>query len=881
MHPHLREGRVSGFWSSRLEEDAASQWPSTTFHPVKHYHGNPGATTTDAADLLFTSDQLEQTAYPKGSYRRYINHLMRSHFSEKLHGHYHHHRNNIAGASVGNGDSSAVNAPGGKRRTDYLCYDSDSSVYSRTAPLQSLLSSASISVDLNYVCGGWNGRGTKKGVDASAGRGGGAGGHSYAELTGSVPLNQYRGKQQNATTGDCKRKRQRRTGAVTIGTSAPHYVASRGEVTGTTTTAGEPLYLSHSFPCVGVLIQKYSAMIGRESQTRVREDEARKQRGYSRSEDGLERKKEDYESCRAQKTRYKQTHVDAGLGSNKNNMKQCGDTVKIDGLKLQHNLEFNIKTCDEEATNLQENVNPSSYSMSSASHVSTTPPTVPNIRSLHLPNVRSRCCSRSPCASTASDEGVFLAPPTHGGCSCASSLSPCSSEEDVGGKCGSKTCLRWDWGNKLQEAQGHARCESSDSAVVLTPSDEVNNLRPCSFISVAKLSIDADDGDLSREKNCTDKEGKFSNINSSWSKNILNHYIVDEICNKDETDRINERDNFWCEAENNCRHREKQKEPCSERLEEDDGGGCDVFHREGWGGGQSVDCDVREDQASCREGSCVMAEDNWDDDIDDKDEELISISRSVSRDDGVPYDALREDVTFEDTFDADGNGMDEFSRRFEFRQKFGVNIDALTNRDEFSDEVGLSLVEHRRQSTQSFLTDDDESGAPPYRQWRTPSVVVSDYSDDVPFFTSVSLEEIEQLRYKNPIHGSSASECSAVSSCVSHISDISYCGPLLEYGLRTPQRKGSDCSSCSTLSGDDESGCEALLQSVQSKSKLANARVVLSSPAEDGEIKVRISVGFLLYQNVHPVGIRASTSSSVAIKCNQFESNALERAASN
>lgn len=111
---------------------------------------------------------------------------------------------------------------------------------------------------------------------------------------------------------------------------------------------------------------------------------------------------------------------------------------------------------------------------------------------------------------------------------------------------------------------------------------------------------------------------------------------------------------------------------------------------------------------------------------------------------------------------------------------------------------------------ESCLTDDDEPG---YRYLRTPSVVVSDHSDDPALASSsITLEEIERFRKEyaerqNSI-GDSSSDCSSWSNVCSTISALD-----AEFVLRSPERKASDCSSCSTLSGDEEP-CDQILQDV-------------------------------------------------------------------
>ncbi|RZB73469.1 hypothetical protein BDFB_005799 [Asbolus verrucosus] len=101
---------------------------------------------------------------------------------------------------------------------------------------------------------------------------------------------------------------------------------------------------------------------------------------------------------------------------------------------------------------------------------------------------------------------------------------------------------------------------------------------------------------------------------------------------------------------------------------------------------------------------------------------------------------------------------------------------------------------------QSCFTDDGEE-QPRYRYWRTPSVVVSDYSDDI---MGLTLEDIEYIRNHRK-ENSSSPDSSLHSSC----SNINYCGSTIsslesEFVFRKPFRKSSNCSTCSTLSGDEE-----------------------------------------------------------------------------
>ncbi|KAB0798960.1 hypothetical protein PPYR_06840 [Photinus pyralis] len=113
----------------------------------------------------------------------------------------------------------------------------------------------------------------------------------------------------------------------------------------------------------------------------------------------------------------------------------------------------------------------------------------------------------------------------------------------------------------------------------------------------------------------------------------------------------------------------------------------------------------------------------------------------------------------------------------------------------------------------SCFTDEGEE-PPRFRFWRTPSVVVSDYSDDV---VGLSLEDIEFFRNQRR-EVTSSPDSSVHSSC----SNLNYCGSTIsnldaEYILRTPFRKLSDCSTCSTFSGDEDTEitCEPIKERIK------------------------------------------------------------------
>lgn len=111
-------------------------------------------------------------------------------------------------------------------------------------------------------------------------------------------------------------------------------------------------------------------------------------------------------------------------------------------------------------------------------------------------------------------------------------------------------------------------------------------------------------------------------------------------------------------------------------------------------------------------------------------------------------------------------------------------------------DIGDYQSDSRRQSC---FTDDGEEQTR-YRYWRTPSVVVSDYSDDI---MGLTLEDIEYIRNSRK-EASSSPESSLHSSC----SNLNYCGSTIsalesDYVLRKPFRKSSNSSTCSVWSDEE------------------------------------------------------------------------------
>ncbi|KAJ6635039.1 hypothetical protein Bhyg_13621 [Pseudolycoriella hygida] len=129
-----------------------------------------------------------------------------------------------------------------------------------------------------------------------------------------------------------------------------------------------------------------------------------------------------------------------------------------------------------------------------------------------------------------------------------------------------------------------------------------------------------------------------------------------------------------------------------------------------------------------------------------------------------------------------------------------------------ADEKSAEQINTRRESSQSYVSDTGDDHR--IRYVRTPSVVVSDYSDDV--MCGITLEEIEFFRRQRLRRGSiqevdrydsdmsTASSCSNLNYCGSTISAIDAMEMYQSNGLETPHRKSSACSSCSTFSGDED-----------------------------------------------------------------------------
>lgn len=117
---------------------------------------------------------------------------------------------------------------------------------------------------------------------------------------------------------------------------------------------------------------------------------------------------------------------------------------------------------------------------------------------------------------------------------------------------------------------------------------------------------------------------------------------------------------------------------------------------------------------------------------------------------------------------------------------------------------------------------DSYGSVPGTRQFRTPSVVVSDHSEDPPVSCSsvFTLDDLDELEPRADCgFNDSSSDCSAASTWSAAGSVISVLDA--DYSLHTPERKISGCSTCSTLSGEDEQ--DAAFRLSKSKPKVSSS----------------------------------------------------------
>jgi len=406
-----------------------------------------------------------------------------------------------------------------------------------------------------------------------------------------------------------------------------------------------------------------------------------------------------------------------------------------------------------------------------------------------------RAAQRS--VSPISDEGCSVVPPPECG------LTPCSSEGDIVTRLVAKPTTRWTWPPESDdqdfELQGriqrheYGRCGSSDSAVCLLPSDDERKLQmKDARLSLRKASVDSDILDIitSRDPSC-DKAMVFDRYMNKTS---------------DVSFDLDSRQHTWRHGSfpSGCR-RDSDVFPGSVSRP-NSGGRGDAWFEEIRNNTPEAECENVCDSGVDRDTFLGRTGDScWD----------------VSSVEGKTGDYSLDDDRYRATAPNVYGYPWKYRQRQFSKQRSMISCESGVVDDEdccrksstaeATDDDGYH-VELRRQSAQSFQTDDEESSAnSQYRHWRTPSVVVSDYSDDGPYFTSVTLEELEQMQ------DVSSSDCASGGSSVSGSLGVS--AGDTECGLRTPERKTSDCSTCSTLSGD-ESSCDALLQPLRTRQKV-------------------------------------------------------------
>jgi len=142
------------------------------------------------------------------------------------------------------------------------------------------------------------------------------------------------------------------------------------------------------------------------------------------------------------------------------------------------------------------------------------------------------------------------------------------------------------------------------------------------------------------------------------------------------------------------------------------------------------------------------------------------------------------------------------------------------------DAAGRRVKVYSFDSSDSGLADERNNPArrpswppdePAGRTWRAPSVVVSDYSDDLS-------AGVAGWKYDAGGFGD-ADESDLSSAAASRTSSCSNLSALATLDAEWAQRvaggrKASDCSSCSTLSGDED--CDSPLQTVRTRSKVSS-----------------------------------------------------------
>lgn len=219
--------------------------------------------------------------------------------------------------------------------------------------------------------------------------------------------------------------------------------------------------------------------------------------------------------------------------------------------------------------------------------------------------------------------------------------------------------------------------------------------------------------------------------------------------------------------------------------------------------------------------------------LPDSDDDKYSLATTTNRSNSVSFEAsgtgsgFAEDVfEFSDTIPLEKMTMKNCFRRRQTwtgplqdetdEAKTAANVtDKVSVRktcslDQSKNGLGLrSLYKIRRKGSCFSNEEFDDDDMMEYRCVRTPSVVISDHSDDPNLASStITLEEIEEfqnVRLENQMNNAfadSSSDCSGTSVW----SNVNNCTNVLdnEYEIIECGRKISDCSTCSAFSFEEE-----------------------------------------------------------------------------
>lgn len=151
-----------------------------------------------------------------------------------------------------------------------------------------------------------------------------------------------------------------------------------------------------------------------------------------------------------------------------------------------------------------------------------------------------------------------------------------------------------------------------------------------------------------------------------------------------------------------------------------------------------------------------------------------------------------------------GHSLDQGYEDFGHRQHHPSLFRSCSSNENGGGGVGTVVLD-------GCAGDDVDGDVPGSRQFRTPSVVVSDYSEGPVSYSSMftldDLGELEPGRSADCAFNDSSSDCSAASTWSAAGSVISVLDA--DYSLHTPERKISGCSTCTFSGGEDEEDAAA------------------------------------------------------------------------